>query len=68
MKTLPSVPATKGDVPMRRGPRARLARAVSRVGRAVAGRVGRWVGLATLGAALLLPAFIEPEVYPCAPP
>ena len=65
MKTLPSVPATKGDVPMRRGPRARLARAVSRVGRAVAGRVGRWVGLATLGAELLLPACtILPKAEP----
>ncbi len=56
MTTLQSVPAIKGDVPMRRGPRARLVRAVSRVGPAVAGRVDRWVGLVALGAVLLLPA------------
>ena len=31
MKSLQSVPAIKGDVPGRRGPRARLARAVRRV-------------------------------------
>ena len=49
MKSLQSVPAIKGDVPGRRGPRVRLARAVRRVTRAVAGRVGRWAGLATLG-------------------
>ena len=65
MKSLQSVPAIKGDVPGRRGPRARLARAVRRVARAVAGRVGRWAGLATLGAALLLPACtILPKAEP----
>ena len=65
MKSLQSVPAIKGDVPGRRGPRARLARAVRRVARAVGGRVGRWAGLATLGAALLLPACtILPKAEP----
>ncbi|WP_083881362.1 ABC-type transport auxiliary lipoprotein family protein [Thauera phenylacetica] len=65
MKTLQSVPAIQGDVPGCRAPRARLARAVSRVARAVAARVGRWAGLAALGAALLLPACtILPKAEP----
>ena len=65
MRTLQSVPAIKDDLPMGGGSRARPVRAASRVVRAVAGRVGRCAWLATLGAALLLPACtILPKAEP----
>ena len=56
MKTLQSVRAIKGDAPMHSGAWGRAA---------PAGRIERWIGLAALGAVLLLPACsILPKAEP----